>query len=125
MIRITSDVECGNGKEIEQLAVDRFRLQVDGDKQSGYCGYFCFDIINDGPASGRDRRTVGRRQVRRPYRFSRPISHHRLVQAGRFPPLSPPAERAAFVREGPCSLHRAGGADQHVRVAMTYVAPLQ
>ena len=51
MIGLTSDVECGNGKAIEQVAADRFRLQVDGDKQSGYCAYFCFDIINEGPAA--------------------------------------------------------------------------
>ena len=51
MIGLTSDVECGNGKAIEQVGPAHFRLQVDGDKQSGYCAYFCFDVINDGPAA--------------------------------------------------------------------------
>jgi len=52
MIRLVTDFECGNGKNVEQLAEDRFRLEVDGDKQTGYGSYFCFDLINEGPAAG-------------------------------------------------------------------------
>jgi len=49
MVRLTSDFECGNGKSIQQLGDCRFRLEVDGDKQDGYCVYFCFEVINEGP----------------------------------------------------------------------------
>ena len=51
MIKLVTDFECGNGKNVKQLAEDRFRLEVDGDKQSGYCNYFCLDLINEGPAA--------------------------------------------------------------------------
>jgi len=49
MIRLSSEFECGNGKNVEQLGERHFRLEVDGDKQDGYCVYFCFDLLNDGP----------------------------------------------------------------------------
>jgi hypothetical protein len=49
MVTVTSDFECGNGKHITQLGDRRFRLEADGDKQSGYCVYFCFDVVNTGP----------------------------------------------------------------------------
>jgi hypothetical protein len=49
VITLTSEFECGNGKKIEPLGADRFRLEVDGDKQGGYCVYFCFAVANAGP----------------------------------------------------------------------------
>ena len=48
MISIAADFECGNAKQIRQIAIDRFRLEVVGDKAT-YCYYFCFDVRNDGP----------------------------------------------------------------------------
>ncbi len=48
MISITADFECGNAKNVQQIAIDRFRLEVVGDKAS-YSYYFCFDVRNDGP----------------------------------------------------------------------------
>lgn len=51
MISLTTDFECGHGKNIEKLGEDRFRLEVDGDKQQGYSGGYCFDLINEGPAA--------------------------------------------------------------------------
>ncbi len=48
MISISADFECGNAKNIKQIAIDRFRLEVVGDKAS-YSYYFCFDVRNDGP----------------------------------------------------------------------------
>lgn len=50
MISIAADFECGNAKQIRQIAIDRFRLEVVGDKAT-YCYYFCFDVRNDGPVS--------------------------------------------------------------------------
>ena len=50
MISITADFECGNAKHIRQIAIDRFRLEVIGDKAS-YCYYFCFDVRNEGSPS--------------------------------------------------------------------------
>ena len=50
MTSISADFECGNAKHIRQIAIDRFRLEVIGDKAT-YCYYFCFDVRNDGPAS--------------------------------------------------------------------------
>ena len=50
MVTLSSDFECGNGKNVQQLGEDHFRIEEDGDKQGGYCAYFCFDVINDGPA---------------------------------------------------------------------------
>ncbi len=50
MILIAADFECGNAKNIRQIAIDRFRLEVIGDKAS-YSYYFCFDVRNDGPPS--------------------------------------------------------------------------
>jgi hypothetical protein len=49
MITLSSAFECGNGKRIQPLGEDRFRIEVDGDKQGGYCVYFCFEIANSGP----------------------------------------------------------------------------
>ncbi len=50
MMIFTSEFECGNGKNFRQLAADRFRMEVVGDKPT-YCYYFCFDAHNDGPAA--------------------------------------------------------------------------
>ncbi len=50
MITITSDFECGNAKNVEQIADDRYRLEVIGDKPV-YCYYFCFDVKNEGEAT--------------------------------------------------------------------------
>ena len=50
MISISADFECGNARHIRQIAINRFRLEVIGDKAT-YCYYFCFDVRNDGPAS--------------------------------------------------------------------------
>jgi len=123
MIRITSDIECGNGKEIEQLAVDRFRLQVDGDKQSGYCGYFCFDIINEGPQAdvtielwedAKFESPTGFRTLFPTTTWFKPVDFHRYRPL----PGTPPASI-----EGHITFTVPVEQDQQVRVAMTYVAP--
>lgn len=123
MIRITSDVECGNGKEIEQLAVNRFRLQVDGDKQSGYCAYFCFDVINEGPAAevtielwedAKFARPTGFRTLFPTTIWFKPVDFHRYRPLPGTPPTS---------IEGHIIFTVPVEQDQHVRVAMTYVAP--
>lgn len=51
MITLTSDFECGNAKHITKLGDNHFRFEVDADKQGGYCVYFCYDVVNDGPAT--------------------------------------------------------------------------
>ncbi len=51
MITLSSDFECGNGKNFEKVADNHFRMEVVADKQTGYCGQFCFDVRNDGPAA--------------------------------------------------------------------------
>ncbi|MDE2841297.1 MAG: M14 family zinc carboxypeptidase [Chloroflexota bacterium] len=123
MIRITSDVECGNGKEIERLAVDRFRLQVDGDKQSGYCGYFCFDIINEGPQADvtielwEDAKFGGLTGFHSLFPTTvwfKPVDFHRYRP---LPSAPPRCEKDHAIFTVPVEQ------DQHVRVAMTYVAP--
>ena len=48
MIEIRSDFECGNAKNVERIAKDRYRIEVVGDKPV-YCYYFCFDVTNTGP----------------------------------------------------------------------------
>jgi len=45
MVKFSSDFECGNGKNFQQISSDRFRCQVKGDKKV-YCYYFCFDVIS-------------------------------------------------------------------------------
>lgn len=50
MIAFTSDFECGNGKNFQQIGPDRYRMEVVGDKPV-YCYYFCFDVLNRGAAT--------------------------------------------------------------------------
>lgn len=50
MITITGDFECGNAKNIAQIADSRFRLEIVGDKVT-YSYYFCFDVKNQGSAT--------------------------------------------------------------------------
>ena len=123
MIRLTSDVECGNGKAIEQVAADHFRLQVDGDKQSGYCAYFCFDIINEGPAANvtvdlwEDAKfdaPTGFRTLFPTTIWLKPVDFHRYRPLPGTPPTS---------IEGHITFTVPVEEDQHMRVAMTYVAP--
>ena len=125
MIRLTSDVECGNGKAIEQVAADHFRLQVDGDKQSGYCAYFCFDIINEGPAANVTVSTCGKTpsstlppdsaRLFPTTIWFKPVDFHRYRPL----PGTPPSSSI----EGHITFTVPVEEDQHVRVAMTYVAP--
>ena len=123
MIKLTSDVECGNGKEIEQVAADHFRLQVDGDKQSGYCAYFCFDVINEGPAAevtielwedAKFEKPTGFRTLFPTTIWFKPVDFHRYRPLPGTPPSS---------SEGYITFTVPVEQDQHVRVAMTYVAP--
>ncbi len=123
MIKLTSDVECGNGKEIEQVAADHFRLQVDGDKQSGYCAYFCFDVINEGPAAevtielwedAKFEKPTGFRTLFPTTIWIKPVDFHRYRPLPGTPPSS---------SEGHITFTVPVEQDQHLRVAMTYVAP--
>ncbi|HJN17871.1 MAG TPA: M14 family zinc carboxypeptidase, partial [Armatimonadota bacterium] len=50
MVTISTDFECGNGKNIEQVADGRFRMEVDACLQESYCVYWCFEVANEGPA---------------------------------------------------------------------------
>ena len=95
MIRITSKFECGNGKAIEQVGPAHFRLQVDGDKQSGYCAYFCFDVINDGPAADVTIELWEDAKFGKPTGFRTLFPHDDLVQAGELSSLPAFAGHAA------------------------------
>ena len=48
-MRVTSDFECGNGKNIVEIAPGHFRIEEEGEK-SPYCKYFCVRV--DGGAEG-------------------------------------------------------------------------
>ena len=100
-----------------------FRLQVDGDKQSGYCAYFCFDVINDGPAAdvtielwedAKFGKPTGFRTLFPTTIWFKPVDFHRYRPL----PGTPPASI-----EGHITFTVPVEEDQHVRVAMTYVAP--
>lgn len=45
-MQVTSDFECGNGKNIGQLAPGHFRVDEEGEK-APYCKYFCVRIDGD------------------------------------------------------------------------------
>jgi len=45
MIKITSDFESGNGKNIKKIGENYFQLETVGEGSS-YAGYFCFKVIN-------------------------------------------------------------------------------
>ncbi|MSS72611.1 MAG: hypothetical protein EXS64_14120 [Candidatus Latescibacteria bacterium] len=123
MISLTTDFECGHGKNIEKLGEDRFRLEVDGDKQQGYSGGYCFDLINEGPAA---EVTVELREDSKwggPTGFGvafptttwiKPVGFHR------FRPLR--GQYPEWV-EGGLTLRVPVEQGQRLRVSMTYVAP--
>jgi hypothetical protein len=48
-MQVTSDFECGNGKNITRIAPGHFRVEEEGEK-TPYCKYFCVRI--DGGAEG-------------------------------------------------------------------------
>jgi len=123
MITLTSDFECGNGKNVRQLAESHFRLEVDGDKQTGYCNYFCFDIVNDGPAAEATVELCGDSKFGKPTTFDaafpttiwiRPVGrlHFRALRG-----------QTLECAEGRVTLKVPVGAKERWRVAMTYVAP--
>ena len=123
VIRITSNFECGNGKNIRETEPGHFRLEVDADKQTGYGSYFCFDIVNDGPAASV---TV---EVREDPKFGGPTQFGRVFPTtiwqkpgneSRYRPLRGQTPECV---DGCVTLTVPAEANQRVRVAMTYVAP--
>ena len=123
MISITSDFECGNGKNVEQLSENHFRLEVEGDKQSGYGSYFCFDLINDGPAAqvtidlcedSKWGEPTGFGSVFPSTIWIKPVGFHR------FRPLR--GQNPECI-EGCATFEVAVEQDQRLRVGMTYMAP--
>ena len=122
MITITSDFECGNGKSIQRISESRFRLEVDADKQDGYCVYFCFDVNNDGPETEVTVELWEDPRFDAPTAFPvffpttiwiKPVGFHRYR-----PLLREPVQRGNHIVMG-LDLE----ADQRLRAAMTYVAP--
>ena len=45
---VTSDFECGNGKDIRQVAPRRWSITERGDKET-YCYYFCVEVRAEKP----------------------------------------------------------------------------
>ncbi len=45
---VTSDFECGNGKDIREVAPRRWSVVERGDKET-YCYYFCVDVKAERP----------------------------------------------------------------------------
>ena len=98
---------------------------MDGDKQSGYCAYFCFDIINEGPAANVTVSTCGKTpsstlppdsaRLFPTTIWLKPVDFHRYRPL----PGTPPSSSI----EGHITFTVPVEEDQHVRVAMTYVAP--
>jgi hypothetical protein len=123
MITLTTDFECGNGKAIEQLAPDQFKFQVRADLGTGYGSYFCFDLINDGPAA---EVTV---EVWEDARFGKPTSFGKAfpttiwfksIDDHRYRPLR---DQLPECRDNHITLKVPVEEAQHVRVGITYVAP--
>ena len=123
MIQVTTDFECGNGKNFQKLDDGRFRLEVEADKQTGYGSYFCFDLVNEGPAVDV---TV---ELCEDPRFGGPTTFGRVfpttiwikpVEFHRFRPL-----RGQYPEciDGRLTFTVPVEAEQRLRVAMTYVAP--
>ena len=46
-MRITSDIECGNGKNIQEIVSGQFRMEEVGEEPP-YCKYFCVRIESEG-----------------------------------------------------------------------------
>jgi hypothetical protein len=123
MIRLTTDFECGNGKRVQQLADHSFRLEVDGCKQTGYGSYFCFDLINEGSAAEVTIDLCEDSKWGVPTNFgsvfpttiwSKPVNFHRYSPVlGQHPPCI----------DGRATFKVPVQKDEHLRVAMTYVAP--
>lgn len=123
MIRLVTDFECGNGKNVQQLAEDSFRLEVDGDKLPGYCAYFCFDLINDGPAAevSIDLREDSRWGVRTGFGSAFPTTIWiKPVGFHRFRPLRGQLPECI---DGQVAFKVPVEQNQRLRVSMTYVAP--
>jgi len=123
MIRLVTDFECGNGKNVEQLAEDRFRLEVDGDKQTGYGSYFCFDLINEGPAAGvsidlrEDSKWGG------PTGFGSVFPTTLWIKPAGFHRYRPLRGQHPECIDGQATFRVPVEEDQRLRVSLTYVAP--
>lgn len=122
MIKLTSHFECGNGKNIQQIAANHFRMEVDGDLLEGYCVYFCFDVLNEADATTVTIELHEDPKFGAPTGFSlcfpttiwiRPtgLDHYRPL------PDQPALNDGHIVMKVPVAAH------QSVRVALTYVAP--
>ena len=46
-MRITSDIECGNGKNIQEIVPGQFRMEEVGEEPP-YCKYFCIQVESEG-----------------------------------------------------------------------------
>lgn len=123
MITVTSDFECGNAKHITPLGDNHFRLEVDADKQGGYCIYFCYDVVNDGPATEVTIEMWEDSQFGAPTGFPAffPMTYWlRPSRQGHFRPLyetTPEVYRDHVVLRLPVE------AESSLRVALTYTAP--
>ena len=123
MISITSDFECGNGKNVEQLSENHFRLEVEGDKQSGYGSYFCFDVINDGPAADVTVDLHEDPKFGGPTNFGAVFPTTIWIKEHGFHRFRPLQDSQARLTEGCCTFRVPVGEGGRLRVAMTYVAP--
>jgi len=44
---VSTDLECGNGKNIRKISDTYFILETDGDQAPGYNYYFCLKLIGE------------------------------------------------------------------------------
>ncbi|MBM3891730.1 MAG: hypothetical protein FJ388_21660, partial [Verrucomicrobia bacterium] len=123
MVTLTSDFECGNGKKIRQLGKNHFRLEVDGDKQKGYCAYFCFDIANDGPAAEVTVELWEDSKFGKPTNFGEIFPTTIWIKPADLPRYRPLLGQTPECVKGHVTLKVPVGAKERLRVAMTYVAP--